>query len=108
MTYEKLADEQKPILRDYLAAERTHLANERTLLAYLRTALIILVTALTFLRLFEGDVMMRILSLVLCPLSIFIGVFGIFRFRRTKMKLAVFEKQSESESAMKMSDSTIE
>jgi putative membrane protein len=93
MTYDNLEGEN-PILRDYLAAERTHLANERTLLAYLRTALIMLVTALTFLKLFENDSVMRIVSLGLVPVGLAIGTFGIYRFRRMRKKLSQFEKQN--------------
>jgi putative membrane protein len=92
MTYDNLGNEQ-PILRDYLAAERTHLANERTLLAYLRTALIVLVTAFTFLKLFEGDGLMRIVSSVLIAGALCIGTIGAYRFRKTRKKLTAFEKQ---------------
>jgi putative membrane protein len=95
VAYDDLGKE-KPILRDYLAAERTHLANERTLLAYLRSALFVLIAALTILKFFEGDSMMRIVSFVLGPLSILIGIFGVYRFRRTRNKLAVFEKQMQA------------
>lgn len=87
MAYDNLGTE-KPIMRDYLAAERTHLANERTLLAYLRTALFILVTALTFAKLFEGDAVIRTFSLALSPFAFAVGAFGVWRFRATKKKLA--------------------
>ncbi len=90
MAYDNLGKKQ-PILRDYLAAERTHLANERTLLAYLRTALIVLVTALTFLKLFEDDAAMRTVSFALIPVALGIGSFGVYRFLRMRKKLAALD-----------------
>jgi putative membrane protein len=92
MAYDNLRNDGQPILRDYLAAERTHLANERTLLAYIRTALIIFVAALTFAKLFEGDLMMRTISLALSPLGLAVGAIGVWRFRKTRRKLAAFGK----------------
>ena len=94
MAYDNLPAE-KPILRDYLAAERTHLANERTLLAYIRTALIILVTALTFAKLFEADAVIRTISLALLPIGLAVGVIGVRRFRLTRKKLSAFGKMQQ-------------
>jgi putative membrane protein len=74
---------------DYLAIERTHLANERTLLAYLRSTLIGVVTALTILKLFPNDPSLRIAAFVIGPSSIFIGVFGIYRFLKIRKKLSI-------------------
>lgn len=93
MAYDKLESE-KLILRDYLATERTHLANERTLLAYLRTAFIVFVAALTFLKLFEYHWVIGMAALSLIPVALFIGTFGVYRFLRTKKKLAMFEKST--------------
>ncbi|MGA2507748.1 MAG: DUF202 domain-containing protein [Chitinispirillaceae bacterium] len=81
----------KLILRDYLAAERTHLANERTLLAYLRAALILFITAISILKIFEGDHTMRWIAFSLGPLSIFTGIFGVYRYLRTRKKLMAFD-----------------
>jgi putative membrane protein len=87
----------KLILRDYLAAERTHLANERTLLAYLRSALILFITAVTIFKLFEGDHAMMWIVFFLGPLSIFTGIFGVYRYLHTRKKLlAFYRKQSET------------
>ena len=83
------------ILRDYLAAERTHLANERTLLAYERSAFVVLVTAMTIFKLFENDLRMRIIALVLFLMSLAISIFGIYRFKRTNAKLAAFNIQDK-------------
>jgi putative membrane protein len=92
MAYDNLDGDQQLILRDYMAGQRTHLANERTLLAYLHSALMMLVAALTIFKLFESDLIMRIVALILCPISIFIGAFGIYRFRQIRAKLVLFEK----------------
>jgi putative membrane protein len=83
----------KLILRDYLAAERTHLANERTLLAYLRSALILFIAAITILKIFEGDHTMRWIAFSLGPLSMFTGIFGVYRYRRTRKKLMAFDRK---------------
>ena len=90
MAYEKIGDD-RPILRDYLAAERTHLASERTLLAYERSAFVVLVTSLTILKLFGTDRIMLLIGITLLPIALFIAVFGILRFRATAVKLAAFE-----------------
>lgn len=92
MAYDNLNNEQL-ILRDYLAAERTHLANERTLLAYERSAFIVLVTAMTIFKFFDNDAVMRIIAIILVPSAVLISVFGIYRFRKTRAKLAAFEFQ---------------
>ncbi len=93
MAYENMQNEQL-ILRDYLAAERTHLANERTLLAYERSAFIVLATAMTIFKLFENDPVMKLIASVLIPVACIISVVGIYRFRKTRAKLARFERQS--------------
>jgi putative membrane protein len=90
MPYDTLNGE-KPIIRDYLAAERTHLANERTLLAYLRSAIMLLITAITIIKLFEGDIVMETVSFVLGPLSLLVGAFGVYRFQKTRKKLTAYE-----------------
>jgi putative membrane protein len=95
MNYNVASD--KLILRDYLAAERTHLANERTLLAYLRSSLILFIAAITILKLFEGEHAMMWIAFILGPMSVFTGIFGIYRYIRTKKKLMAFDrKQSET------------
>ncbi len=95
--YEKTHNEQL-ILRDYLAAERTHLANERTLLAYERSAFIVLVTAMTIFKLFENDQVMKLVACALIPSACIISVIGVYRFRKTRTKLALFEQQSVQDS----------
>ena len=86
MAYDKIGKDD-PILRDYLATERTHLANERTLLAYLRSSLIMLVASPTILKLFEGDPEMKTMAFILAPIAILVGIFGIYRFVKTRNKI---------------------
>jgi putative membrane protein len=96
MHYSKVKPDEM-IVRDYLAAERTHLANERTLLSYLRAAILLLVTAITMLKFFENDSALVIIAIVLLPLSLLIALLGIGRFFQVRKKLAVFNRQSQSE-----------
>lgn len=69
--------EDKMILRDYLAADRTKMANERTLMAFLRTALVIFATAVTIIKLFSDDQVLFIVGLLFFPVSILVLVFGL-------------------------------
>jgi putative membrane protein len=70
---------EKPILRDFLALERTKLANERTFLAYIRTSLYFLLGGLAFIKLeeFENAVFLGYISL---GISILLIVLGMFKF----------------------------
>jgi putative membrane protein len=79
-------------LPDYLASERTLLANERTFLAYIRTAMVLFATGLTIYKLLEKDIAMKILSVILCSLSVFITAFGTYRYLRIRHKLITIEK----------------
>ena len=46
--------ESEPILRDWLAVDRTALANERTLLAYIRTSLALAILGGSLLKFFDS------------------------------------------------------
>lgn len=72
-------NEEKIILRDFLALERTRMSNERTLLAYLRTSLYMLLGGIAFLQL-EGFEHMRWLGYVAMALAAILIVTGIVRF----------------------------
>ncbi|MFA6494313.1 MAG: DUF202 domain-containing protein [Candidatus Paceibacterota bacterium] len=80
-------DPEELILRDHLAVDRTMLANERTLLSFLRTSIFLLVSSITFLRVFEGELLMIITSYILIAFSIVSGIVGVVRFRRMKRKI---------------------
>jgi putative membrane protein len=92
MAYDKV-NKDDLIIRDYLAAERTHLANERTLLSYLRSALILMVTALSIIKFFETDPAIRMLGFAFFPLAAAVGIFGVYRYIKTRKKLKVFESK---------------
>lgn len=71
--------EEKIILRDHLALERTRLANERTLLSYVRTSLYFLLGAVA---LFEVEQMREVmwLAYVAFAISACLLVVGVRRF----------------------------
>ena len=48
---------EKLILRDHLAADRTALANERTLLAYIRTSFTFIIAGITVIKFFPSPTM---------------------------------------------------
>ncbi len=86
---DRTKDENKPLItRDWLAIERTKLANERTFLAYFRTFLVILGTGVTIIKLeFFSD--LKSYGIILIVISAFvlsIGVYRLFRVRRTIRK----------------------
>lgn len=83
-----MTEQNKLITRDWLAIERTKLANERTFLAYFRTFIVILGTGITLLKIeffsdlkLFGWILMFISPIILC-----IGVFRLFRVKKTIRK----------------------
>ena len=75
--YGKFQDE-KLILRDYLATDRTILANERTVLAYIRTALTALVAGLTLIKFFTG-IYYQSTGWIFIAIGVVISIYGIKR-----------------------------
>lgn len=90
--------EEKMILRDHLALERTRLANERTFLAYTRSSLYLVIGGLALIQLEgHGDlVWVGSLSLVL---SVAFMVIGIVRFMGLKHQLKGFYRPLGEEGA---------
>ena len=78
--------DEKIILRDYLAIERTRLANERTLLAYIRSSLYLLIGSIAFFQLkdFPNFKYLALISLIFCVVFF---VIGVIRFRLLKKSL---------------------
>lgn len=78
--------DEKIILRDYLALERTRLANERTLLSYLRASVYMILGGITFLQLedFQDSRWIGLLTLVV---SVITALFGLFRYFQIKTRL---------------------
>ena len=87
--------DQKVILRDYLAIERTRLANERTLLSYIRSSLYLLLGGIAFFQLkeFPNFRYLAILSLVF---SLIFFLIGLFRFVLLKRSLKHLYYKSET------------
>lgn len=86
--------DEKIILRDYLAIERTRLANERTLLSYVRSSLYLLLGSIGFFQLkdFPNFKYLALVSLIFCVIFFIIGV---FRFRLLKKSLKRLYYMSE-------------
>lgn len=88
--------DEKIILRDYLAIERTRLANERTLLSYIRSSLYLLLGSIGFFQLkdFPNFKYLALVSFIFCVIFFIIG---IFRFRLLKKSLKRLYYMSEKE-----------
>lgn len=78
--------DEKVILRDYLAIERTRLANERTLLSYIRSSLYLLLGGIAFFQLKEFT-NFRYLAFLSFVFSIIFFVIGVYRFTILKRSL---------------------
>ena len=81
--------DEKVILRDYLAIERTRLANERTLLSYIRSSLYLLLGSIAFYQLkdFPNFKYLAAIALVFCVLFFVIGVYRFTTLKRSLKKL---------------------
>tara|TARA_R110001592_G_scaffold136765_9_gene354116 strand:+ start:268 stop:618 length:351 start_codon:yes stop_codon:yes gene_type:complete len=81
--------DQKIILRDYLAIERTRLANERTLLSYVRSSLYLLLGAIALYQLkeFANFEYLALVALIFCVIFFVIGVYRFTLLKRSLKKL---------------------
>lgn len=86
--------DEKVILRDYLAIERTRLANERTLLSYIRSSLYLLIGSIAFFQL-KGFPNFKYLALVALVFSALFFIIGIYRFTMLKRSLKRLYYMSE-------------
>jgi len=82
---------EKFILRDFLAIERTTLANERTLFSYVRSGLYLSLAGIAILQL-EGFETIKWLAYVLFALSLFLSFFGLVRYQILQKKLNTLYK----------------
>ena len=84
---------EKLILRDHLALERTKLANERTLFSYIRTSLYLLTAGI---GIFQIENISRLDGLawvgIIC--GIFIFILGFVRFMQMRRHLKSYIKTS--------------
>jgi len=80
---------EKMILRDYLALDRTILANERTLLAYIRTFIALLSAGIGMIHLLD-NILTTVIGYLLCaasPLFLAIGIIRHFQIHKTLMAI---------------------
>ena len=82
---------EKFILRDFLALERTTLANERTLFSYVRSGLYLSLAGIAILQL-EGFETIKWLAYILFALSLFLSFFGLVRYQILQKKLNTLYK----------------
>lgn len=88
--------DQKVILRDYLAIERTRLANERTLLSYVRSSLYLLLGSIALYQLKE-IANFEYLALTALIFSVIFFVIGVYRFMLLKRSLKHLYYSAESQ-----------
>ncbi|WP_245584980.1 DUF202 domain-containing protein [Psychroserpens burtonensis] len=86
--------DERVILRDYLAIERTRLANERTLLSYIRSSLYLLLGAIAFFQL-KDFTNFKYLALTALVFSALFFIIGIYRFLLLKRSLKRVYYRSE-------------
>lgn len=87
--------QEKIILRDYLALERTRLANERTLFSYIRTSLYLLTVGM---GIFEIESIQHLWALAwLCvAVSVVLFILGFYKYYKLKKYLSTYAyKNSE-------------
>lgn len=77
---------EKPVLRDYLAIDRTILANERTLLSYLRTALAFAVVGASAIKFFDSLVY-EVLGVCFILFGLMVIGVGARRFLRVRKRI---------------------
>ena len=90
--------DQKVILRDYLAIERTRLANERTLLSYIRSSLYLLLGSIAFYQLkeFSNFEYLALTALIFCAIFFIIGVYRFMLLKRS-LKRLYYDSESKKE-----------
>ena len=91
---------EKIILRDFLAMERTTLANERTFFSYIRTSFYLIIAGIAFVKLEDFDPLSWV-GYVLFGISAFLLIFGIVRYQMLQKKLNRFYDDSEIEERFK-------
>ena len=84
------------ILRDFLALERTTLANERTLFSYIRTSLYLVLGGIALIQLekFEHLNWLGNLAFVVSGLLI---IYGLIRYFKLRRKLQKFYQEKDTQ-----------
>lgn len=90
--------DDKVILRDYLAIERTRLANERTLMSYVRSSLYLLLGSIAFFQLkdFPNFRYLAFASLVFSAIFFIIGVYRFTVLKRSLKRLYYMSEDLEN------------
>ncbi|TYA84405.1 DUF202 domain-containing protein [Seonamhaeicola marinus] len=90
--------DEKVILRDYLAIERTRLANERTLLSYIRSSLYLLLGSIAFFQLkdFPNYQYLALIALVFSGLFFVIGLYRFLTLKRSLKRLYYMSENLEN------------
>lgn len=73
--------------RDQLAVERTNMANERTLMAYVRTSFLLFAGGISLIKLYPGIAFLKVLGILLLPMSVVIALVSIFRYYKIKRRI---------------------
>lgn len=81
-----LENQEKMILRDYLALERTKLANERTLFSYIRTSLYLLTAGFGIFEI-QSIQHLRLLGWICMGVSGVLFIMGFYKYYRLKKYL---------------------
>lgn len=88
-------NQEKIILRDFLALERTKLANERTLLSYIRASLYLLLGGIAILQL-DGFGNIKFIGYISLGLTILLLIIGIYRYIKLNGRLMAYYLQEHS------------
>lgn len=82
-----ISKQDKLILRDYLALDRTVLALERTFLAYARTALGLFSAGIACIKFILDSPLIYVLGMVLVTAAPIVFIYGIVRYIAVRDKL---------------------
>lgn len=72
---------EEPILRDFMAIERTVMANERTFLSYIRTALGFFIGGASFIEFFDTYTL-QLVGWVFIPSGIIAFGLGLWKYKK--------------------------
>lgn len=89
-------DDNKLILRDELAIDRTVLANERTLLAYLRSGVALVIAGVSIMH-FSSESWFWAVGVACIPVGMVAGIVGVVKYRRMNRVISAVRKKPPSE-----------
>jgi len=80
-------ENNKKILRDYLAIDRTKLANQRTILSFIRTSIMILASGITLIKFISKDDLLFYIGEISIIASIILFILGLFNYMKFNKKI---------------------